>query len=76
MAAALLSALALAGGHAYHVTDLIPSRPGLEVFKPSATTSEPADWIGDARTGQILWQAPSCGCDNGRGRADAPRRHP
>ncbi|WP_325160258.1 rhamnogalacturonan lyase [Actinophytocola sp.] len=53
-------------GDAYHVSDLIPSRPGLEVFKPSETTSEVAHWMGDARTGQILWSAPSCGCDNGR----------
>ncbi|MEJ3745699.1 rhamnogalacturonan lyase [Actinomycetes bacterium KLBMP 9797] len=53
-------------GDAYHVTDLIPSRPGLEVFKPSEWTSEPTHWMGDARTGQIIWSAPSCGCDNGR----------
>jgi hypothetical protein len=54
-------------GDAYHVSDFIPSRPGLEVFKPSEWTNEPTHWMGDARTGQILWSAPSCGCDNGRG---------
>ncbi len=54
-------------GDAYHVSDFIPSRPGLEVFKPSEWTSEPTHWMGDARTGQIIWSAPSCGCDNGRG---------
>jgi hypothetical protein len=54
-------------GDAYHVGDLVPSRPGLEVFKPSEWTSEPAHWMGDARTGQIIWSAPACGCDNGRG---------
>lgn len=54
-------------GDALHVGDLIPSRPGLEVFKPSEHTDMPADWVGDARTGQIIWQHPSCGCDNGRG---------
>ncbi|MBB4911511.1 rhamnogalacturonan lyase [Actinophytocola algeriensis] len=53
-------------GDAYHVSDFIPSRPGLEVFKPSEWTNEPAHWMGDARTGQILWSAPSCGDDNGR----------
>ncbi len=53
-------------GDAYHVSDFIPSRPGLEVFKPSEWTSEPAHWMADARTGQIIWSAPSCGCDNGR----------
>lgn len=57
-------------GDAYHVGDFIPSRPGLEVFKPSEWTSEPAHWMGDARTGQILWSAPSCGCDNGRAVAE------
>ncbi len=53
-------------GDAYHVSDFIPTRPGLEVFKPSESTSEVAHWMGDARTGQIIWSAPSCGCDNGR----------
>ncbi|MEU4605518.1 rhamnogalacturonan lyase [Kribbella sp. NPDC023972] len=54
-------------GDAYHVSDFIPTRPGLEVFKPSEWTNEPTHWMGDARTGQIIWSAPSCGCDNGRG---------
>ncbi|MCX2951724.1 rhamnogalacturonan lyase [Lentzea sp. NEAU-D7] len=54
-------------GDALHVGDFIPSRPGLEVFKPSEWTTEVTHWMGDARTGQILWSAPSCGCDNGRG---------
>ncbi|RAS70526.1 hypothetical protein C8D87_101826 [Lentzea atacamensis] len=53
-------------GDALHVGDFIPSRPGLEVFKPSEWTNEVTHWMGDARTGQILWSAPSCGCDNGR----------
>lgn len=54
-------------GDAYHVGDLIPSRAGLEVFKPSESTSQPAHWVGDARNGSIISQAASCGCDNGRG---------
>ena len=54
-------------GDAYHVGDLIPSRAGLEVFKPSEyTNGKPAHWIGDARTGQIIAQAATCNCDNGR----------
>jgi lysophospholipase L1-like esterase len=57
-------------GDSYHVGDFIPSRPGLEVFKPSESTSEVAHWMGDARTGQIIWSAPSCGCDNGRAVAE------
>jgi hypothetical protein len=54
-------------GDAYHVGDFIPSRPGLEVFKPSEHTDQPADWIADARTGATIWRTASCGCDNGRG---------
>ncbi|MFD4643485.1 rhamnogalacturonan lyase [Lentzea sp. NPDC058436] len=54
-------------GDALHVGDFIPSRAGLEVFKPSESTTDVTHWMGDARTGQILWSAPSCGCDNGRG---------
>jgi hypothetical protein len=57
-------------GDAYHVGDLVPSRAGLEVYKPSENSSSPADWVADARTGQTLWRAASCGCDNGRGVAD------
>ncbi|WP_086664671.1 rhamnogalacturonan lyase [Lentzea kentuckyensis] len=53
-------------GDTLHVGDFIPSRPGLEVFKPSEHTNEVTHWMGDARTGQIIWSAPSCGCDNGR----------
>lgn len=54
-------------GDAYHVGDLIPSRSGLEVFKPTESGSGPADFVADARTGQIIRSAASCGCDNGRG---------
>jgi hypothetical protein len=54
-------------GDAYHVGDLVPSRPGLEVFKPSENTGQPAHWVAGTNNGQLLWGAPSCGCDNGRG---------
>jgi len=54
-------------GDAYHVGDLVPSRPGLEVFKPSESGNQPAHWVAAAESGQLLWSAPSCGCDNGRG---------
>ncbi|GIE94286.1 rhamnogalacturonan lyase [Paractinoplanes rishiriensis] len=53
-------------GDAYHVGDLIPSRSGLEFFKPSEDGSKPAMWMGDARTGGIIWSTPACNCDNGR----------
>jgi hypothetical protein len=54
-------------GDALHVGDLIPSRTGLEVFKVNEDRTKPAAYLADARTGQIIWQNPSCGCDNGRG---------
>ncbi|MBP2325917.1 hypothetical protein JOF56_006302 [Kibdelosporangium banguiense] len=54
-------------GDAMHVGDLIPGRTGQEVFKISEDKSKPAAWMADARTGQIIWQNPSCNCDNGRG---------
>ena len=54
-------------GDTLHVGDFIPSRPGLEVFKPDENTDQPADWMADAKTGQIIWSHATCGCDNGRG---------
>jgi rhamnogalacturonan endolyase len=57
-------------GDALHMGDLIPSRPGLEVFKVDENTSQPAAWMADAKTGAIIWQNASCGCDNGRGVSD------
>ncbi|MDP9793522.1 hypothetical protein J2S43_002034 [Catenuloplanes nepalensis] len=54
-------------GDALHVGDLIPSRGGLEVFKVDEDGSKYAHYMADARTGAIIWNAPSCGCDNGRG---------
>jgi hypothetical protein len=53
-------------GDAMHVGDLIPSRPGLEEFHVSESGSQPADWMADARTGQVLWRHAAAG-DNGRG---------
>lgn len=56
-------------GDALHVGDLIPSRPGLEVFKVGEGSEQPSSWMADARTGQILWSTPASG-DNGRGVSD------
>ncbi len=57
-------------GDAEDVGDLDPSRAGLEVYKVDENTSSPAGWMADAKTGAVIWQYPSCGCDNGRGRSD------
>ncbi|MEU8244527.1 RICIN domain-containing protein [Actinoplanes missouriensis] len=56
----------LGHGDALHVGDLIPSRSGLEVYRPSESTSQPTDAMLDARTGAVIWSHASCGCDNGR----------
>src|SRR5688500_3568495 len=56
----------LGHGDALHVGDLIPARSGLEVYRPSESTSQPTDAMLDARTGAVIWSHPSCGCDNGR----------
>jgi len=53
-------------GDALHVGDFVPNRAGLEVFKPSESGSQPADWMANARTGQFVWQHAPCNCDNGR----------
>ncbi|MCE6997346.1 rhamnogalacturonan lyase [Saccharothrix sp. S26] len=64
---ALMYSTGLGHGDALHVGDLAPSRPGLEVFTVHEWTSSPAMDVHDARTGQFLYRAPSCGCDTGRG---------
>lgn len=71
-----LYSTALGHGDALHVSDLDPTRPGLEVF---AIHEHSRAQIGvtfrDARTGQILWSKPSP--DVGRGVAfDIDPRHP
>lgn len=57
-------------GDAMDLGDLDPGHAGLEEFKVDEDTSKPAGYMADAATGRILWQFPSCGCDNGRGRSD------
>ena len=54
-------------GDALHVGDFIPSRAGLEIFKPTESGNTPTHLMMDARTGQTIWSNPACGCDNGRG---------
>ncbi len=56
-------------GDAAHLGDLIPSRPGLEYYKVTESTSQPDSWMADARTGQILWRT-NATTDNGRGVSD------
>jgi rhamnogalacturonan endolyase len=66
----------LGHGDALHVSDLDPSRPGLEVFAIHENPKHPhATNLRDARTGEVLWSKPSR--DVGRGlAADIDPRHP
>ena len=57
-------------GDALHVADLIPSRPGLEVFMPHENASLPSYDVRDANTCEVLVQASPRGLDTGRGVAD------
>ena len=61
----LLYATGLGHGDAIHVSDLIPSRPGLEVFQ--IHEESPYGWdVHDAATGEIIWKGTGSD-DNGRG---------
>src|SRR5262249_28179264 len=63
-------ATALGHGDALHVGDLIPARPGLEVFMPHEDKSKRIWDIRDAATCAIIQQSSATGSDNGRGVAD------
>lgn len=54
-------------GDALHVTDLIPSRPGLEVFMPHEYEARPTFSLRDARTCEVIQEGPLSDSDVGRG---------
>lgn len=54
-------------GDALHVTDLVPTRAGLEVFMPHEDTSKPAYDVRDANSCAIVVKGAVTGVDNGRG---------
>ncbi len=59
-------------GDALHVSDLDPSRPGLEVFSIQESFGDAGLNFFDARTGEVLWKKPSLksattGGDKGEG---------
>lgn len=72
----------LGHGDALHVTDLDPSRPGLEVFDIQERFDDAGASFRDARTGEIIWKKASvkAGADGegpGRGLAlDVDPRYP
>ena len=56
-------------GDALHVSDLVPSRRGLEVFMPHEDSSKPSYDLHDARNCEVIVQGPVTGTDTGRGLA-------
>ncbi|MBC7950082.1 MAG: rhamnogalacturonan lyase [Chitinophagaceae bacterium] len=72
----------LGHGDALHVSDLDPSRPGLEVFDIQERFDDAGANFRDAKTGEVIWKKPSikAGADGegpGRGLAlDVDPRYP
>ncbi|WP_202806607.1 fibronectin type III domain-containing protein [Kribbella catacumbae] len=75
----LLYSTGLGHGDALHVSDLIPARPGLEVFaahEDMGRSGNRGATMRDARTGSIIWDIPATR-DTGRAAAgDIDPRHP
>ncbi|GGP52858.1 rhamnogalacturonan lyase [Streptomyces calvus] len=53
-------------GDAQHLGDLDPSTAGLEYYKVSESTGQPAALYLDPANGAVRWKLAAC-CDNGRG---------
>ena len=60
----------LGHGDALHVGDLVPSRPGLEVFLPHESTTGPIFDVHDGNTCEIIARGPVTGTDTTRGVCD------
>jgi len=58
-------------GDSLHVSDLVPTRPGVEVFMPHEATDSAAYTMRDGATCEILWQGPNNGGSEGPGRGVA-----
>lgn len=63
----LLYATGFGHGDAIHLSDLIPDRPGLEVFHVHENKGTYSWDVHDAATGEILHKGGNSGVDNGRG---------
>jgi rhamnogalacturonan endolyase len=58
----------LGHGDALHVSDLDPSRPGLEVFDIQERFDDAGAHMNDAKTGEVIWKLPSIKAgDDGEG---------
>lgn len=60
-----------AHGDAIHVGDLVPDRPGLEVFQIMEAENVPSYYVRDLLTCEIIVEGPSTGGDEGPGRGVA-----
>lgn len=65
----LLYATGFGHGDAIHLSDLIPDRPGLEVFQVHEEKGTYSWDLHDAATGEIIHKGGNPGVDNGRGLA-------
>ena len=65
----LLYAVGFGHGDAMHLADLVPDRPGLEVFDVHENKGTYAWDLHDAATGEVLLKGGPSGVDNGRGLA-------
>ncbi|MFO7177741.1 MAG: rhamnogalacturonan lyase [Pseudomonadota bacterium] len=66
-------------GDRLHMTDIDPSRPGLEIFyvQESPSVYQHPHHLRDARTGQLIWGPTAKAGDNGRGNCgDVSAAHP
>jgi len=54
-------------GDALHVTDLVPTRPGVEVFMPAENATQPYWSLRDGDTCEIVLSSDQTGFDVGRG---------
>jgi rhamnogalacturonan endolyase len=67
----LMYSTGLGHGDAMHVSDLVPSRSGLEVWTIHESSSSPGADLHDARTGSVIFQRPNNNGEEGPGRAVA-----
>ena len=63
----MLYAVGFGHGDAIHLGDMLPDRPGLELFDVHEEKGDYAWDLHDAATGEIIWKGGQKGQDNGRG---------
>ena len=65
----------LGHGDAMHVGDLIPDRPGLEMFRIQERFGDAGAHMVDLKTGEVIWRKPSvAAAESGGDRGEGPGR--